>query len=170
MLIEVWRASTPVHHHHHTPQWKYVCVCVVGWRSRCYTNAHVQYECRRECVSVSLTCTLTEVFISSSSFCMFVLFGDTMLHIRVKKKKGFLVCKHFYSLLLFRLAAASQAHNMYVPSDPPTYRQHSFFWWEINIWMPSAVFICYYLLSLMLIWSPTFSFNTHPQWLAVSVL
>lgn len=134
MLIEVWRASTPVHHHHHhTLQWK-LCVWLV------YTNAHVQYECRSECVSISLTCTVTEVFISISSFCMFVLFGDMMFHIRVKKKGGFLVCEHFYSLLLFRLAAASQTHNMYVPSDLPTYQQHSLFWWEINSWNACSCF------------------------------
>lgn len=32
--------------HHHTLQDGALGVCVCGWRTWCYINAHVQYECR----------------------------------------------------------------------------------------------------------------------------
>lgn len=46
----VWRARTAAHRSHMLHSGRGMCVC--GWSSSCYLNAHVQYKCGRQWVCV----------------------------------------------------------------------------------------------------------------------
>lgn len=101
-------------HHHHILQTAIILnknVC--GWRTWCYTNAHVQNECSRECVSESYMFHSRDIYLQL-----------TILHITVKAGR-FLVFKHFFSLSLTKVAGHFQTYSVYVPSALPAYQPQS---------------------------------------------
>lgn len=84
--------------------------CLCGWRSRCYLSAHVQYK-ENECESY----TVTDIFISNSYFCVFVLCWER------RGKQVFLIGDIFSACCSLRKPQRQMSHG---PSAlPACYQQ-----------------------------------------------